>query len=176
MQKPDRLGAGVRFGVRGATRGFTLIELMVVVAILVLIAALAVPSLLRSRLASHEAAAIASMRTITTAEFGFQAAGLLDIAGDGVGDYGSLVQLANPQGDGSPGFIDAALGNGFRNGYLFGVVVIPSGPGQLPRFESRADPVDPGRSGIRRLYSDQSGVIRFTNDNTAPGPESVPLQ
>jgi len=156
--------------------GFTLIELMIVVAILALLAALAVPVMMRSRMAANEAAAISSMRTITTGEFGFQAAGYIDAVGDGVGDFGTLEQLVDPQGNGLPGFIDDNLGEGFRNGYAFEVAVTLGDINTAPAFVCLASPIDTGVTGIRRFFSNESGVIRFTNDGTQPNANSVPLQ
>ncbi len=72
-------------------RGFTLIELMIVVAVIAIIAAIAIPNLLRSRMSANEASAAGSMRTLSTAEASFQAAGFVDSDGNGEGDYGTLV-------------------------------------------------------------------------------------
>ena len=71
--------------------GFTLIELMIVVAIIAIIAAIAIPNLLRSRMSANEAGAAGAMRTISTGEVAFQTAAFVDTDTDGVGDYGTLV-------------------------------------------------------------------------------------
>ncbi|GEM_PF-2172656 len=72
------------------TKGFTLIELMIVVAIIAIIAAIAIPNLLRSRMSANEANAAGAMRIISTGEVGFQTAGFVDADADGVGDYGAV--------------------------------------------------------------------------------------
>ena len=80
--------------------GFTLIELMIVVAIIAIIAAIAIPNLLRSRMSANEAGAAGAMRTVSTGEVGFQTAAFVDADTDGVGDYGTLAQLSDPDGAG----------------------------------------------------------------------------
>ena len=74
--------------------GFTLIELMIVVAIIAIIAALAIPKLISARLAANEAAAIATLRTISTAQATFRSTSAVDTDGDGAGEHGYLAELA----------------------------------------------------------------------------------
>ena len=74
--------------------GFTLIELMIVVAIIAIIAAVAIPKLISARLAANEAAAIATLRTISTAEAQFRSTSCVDTDGDGAGEHGYLAELA----------------------------------------------------------------------------------
>ena len=155
--------------------GFTLIELMIVVAILAILLAIAVPNLLRSRMTANEGATIGSMRTITGGEAMFQAAGVLDHAGNGAGDYGTLEQLANPPED-MPPFIDTVLGEGARHGYVFQVEVTVGDENGPPGYECFAVPITPGRSGYRQFFADESGVIRFTADGTAVSVDSMPLE
>ncbi len=74
--------------------GFTLIELMIVVAIIAIIAAMAIPKLLSARLAANEAAAIATLRTISTAQAAFRSTSAIDTDGDGAGEHAYLAELA----------------------------------------------------------------------------------
>jgi len=74
--------------------GFTLVELMIVVAIIAIIASIAAPKLVGARLAANEAAAIATLRTISTAQAQVQAAVAIDTDQDGAGEYGYLAELA----------------------------------------------------------------------------------
>jgi prepilin-type N-terminal cleavage/methylation domain-containing protein len=158
-------------------KGFTLIELMIVVAVIAIIAAIAIPNLLRSRMSANEAAAIGALRTISNGEVQFQSAGFSDSDGDDVGDYaplgppGVVGTLANPSAGSEP-FVDNVLGSGFKSGYQF--VVTPGNAGNGDEvYTATADPATPGRTGVRRFFMDQSGVIRFTSDGTAPNANST---
>ena len=161
-------------------KGFTLIELMIVVAVIAIIAAIAIPNLLRSRMSANEAAAIGALRTISNAEVQFQSAGIVDADGDNVGDFaplgpaGVVGTLANPVAGAEP-FVDNVLGSGTKSGYLF--VCTPGNAGNGDEvYTATADPVTPGRTGVRRFFMDNSGVIRFTSDGTAPNVNSMPIQ
>ncbi len=79
-------------------RGFTLIELMIVVVIIAILAVIAVPNLLSARINANESAAIAVMRTVTTAEAQFQRAGYADEDHDGLGEFGMLAELGGAVG------------------------------------------------------------------------------
>jgi len=156
--------------------GFTLIELMIVVAIIAIIAAIAIPNLLRSRMSANEAGAAGAMRTISTGEVAFQTAGFVDSDGDGVGDYGSLAQLADPDGAGAtPPFIDSVLGGGAKHGYNFTVAVTLGSATTQPAYTCTAVPAAAGRTGYRQYFVDESGVIRYTADGSAVGATSPPL-
>ena len=157
-------------------RGFTLIELMIVVAIIAIIAAIAIPNLLRSRMSANEAGAAGAMRTISTGEVGFQTAGFIDNDGDGVGDYGTLVQLADPDGGGAtPPYIDQVLGGGNKHGYTFTPNVVFGSTAAPPSYTVTAVPQVAGRTGFRQFFVDESGVIRFTADGSAVSVASAPL-
>jgi len=157
-------------------QGFTLIELMIVVAIIAIIAAIAIPNLLRSRMSANEAAAAGAMRTISTSEVGYQTAAFTDTDGDGLGDYGTLAQLADPDGGGAtPPYIDQVLGGGAKEGYTFTVAITMGTAAVAPAYTCTAVPQVPGRSGYRQYFVDESGVIRFTADGTAVDSTSNPL-
>ena len=152
-------------------KGFSLIELLIVVAIILIIAAIAIPNLMRSRMLAHEASAVNSMRTINTAQVTYSST-------YGQGYAAALVNLSTPlAGCGVPSaalacLLDSNLGSGTKSGYTFtsvgsngaGTTVSP-----FVEFNSTANPVVPGSSGQRSLCSDASGVIR--GDPTgAPAP------
>lgn len=156
--------------------GFTLIELMIVIAIIAIIAAIAIPNLLRSRMSANEASASGAVRTISTAEVAFQTAAFVDGNGDGMGDYGTLAQLGNPDGSGTtPAFVDAVLINGLKQGYVYTLSVTMGNATTMPSYTCTATPAALGRTGYRQYFVDETGVIRFTSDGSAPTATSPPL-
>jgi len=74
--------------------GFTLIELMIVVAIIAIIASVAIPRLMAARLSANESAAISTLRSLTSAQAQLQSSGAVDTDGDGSGEYGFFGELA----------------------------------------------------------------------------------
>ncbi len=129
--------------------GFSLIELLIVVAIIGIVASIAVPSLLSSRRAANEGSAQSSLRTIQSCQLTYQST-------TGKGDYATLAQL---RGD----FLtDAVLGNGSKSGYAFAAT--PSAPGDRPAlFYATATPIITsgiGQTGTRRFGITEDGVMR----------------
>jgi len=133
---------------RNQAKGFSLIELLIVVAIIGIVASIAVPSLLASRRSANEASAQSSLRTIQSCELTYQAT-------TGRGDYATLAQL---RGD----FLtDQVLGSGAKSGYAF--VVTPSAAGSRPAtFHATGTPqitVGIGQTGTRRFGITEDGVL-----------------
>ena len=95
--------------------GFTLIELMIVIAIIAIIAAIAIPRLMSARLAANESAAISTLRSISSAQAQIQSSGAIDTDSDGAGEYAYFAELAGQQplrvNTGTPAAPVAGAGN-----------------------------------------------------------------
>jgi len=151
-------------------KGFSLIELLIVVAIILIIAAIAIPNLLRSRMAANEASAVGSIRTVSTASVTYST------TYPSTGYPTSLTQLAPAASatSSSADLIDSVLSGGTKSGYTF---KMSNGSGaSVPQtsYTVAAVPVS-SSSGTRGFYSDQSGVIRGDASGTATST-SAPLQ
>ena len=135
---------------RSKQKGFSLIELLIVVAIILIIAAIAIPNLLRSKMAANEASAVGSLRTLNTAcvtystTYGSYPAGLTNL--------GPATSATSTSAD----LIDSVLSSGTKSGYTF---TYAAGSNNLS-YTINADPVTRGTTGQRSFFTDQSGVIR----------------
>jgi type IV pilus assembly protein PilA len=164
-------------------KGFSLIELLIVVAIILIIAAIAIPNLLRAKMAANEASAVGSVRTINTGSITYSStygAGYPPALANLGGAAGSAVTCAGAQ------VLDNALATATtaaaaKSGYYFtytasGTAVTVGSCTGHPGYTLIATPSVAGQTGQRLFYSDQSGVIRFTTDGTTPSVSSPPLQ
>ncbi len=150
-------------------KGFSLIELLIVVAIILIIAAIAIPNLLRSRIAANEASAVGSIRTINTSEVTYAS------TYPNVG-FNTLDTLGGAGGTSTgAGLIDAVLASGTKSGYVFSVATSGAATnGPSTTYTVIGDPQN-SQTGQRHFFSDQSGVIRF-NTSTAAAATDSPLQ
>jgi prepilin-type N-terminal cleavage/methylation domain-containing protein len=143
-------------------RGFTLIELMIVIAIIAIIASIAIPNLLRARKSANEASAISSLRTLVSSQAMF-----LSEDADGNGEYDFAPSLAALL---AVGLIDDVLASGVKSGYRFAMVPDTSPP--TLTWSATAEPVEPRVTGTRSFFVDESGVIRVSA--TGPASSSSP--
>ncbi len=136
-----------------AEKGFTLVEMMIVVSIILLLVAIAVPSFLRVKLNANETAAIASLHTIGVACENYR----LDQASS---TYpASLSTLSST----TPPYIDETLGSGTKRGYAFNYTLVSSS-----QFTCIASPQTAGVTGSRTFFLNETGVIRLNGATGTP--------
>lgn len=152
-------------------KGFSLIELLVVVAVILIIAAIAVPNYMKSKMRANESSAVQSLRNIATAEVVYSSTYGIDFSTD-------LVQLSgngiNPDPN-NAGLIDENLAGGQKSGYIFQFTQLTTdSQGHTATYSVTADPEVSGTTGQRHFYVDQSCVIRVNLSATA-GPSDPPI-
>jgi prepilin-type N-terminal cleavage/methylation domain-containing protein len=152
-------------------KGFSLIELLIVVAIILIIAAIAIPNLLRSRMAANEASAVGSLRTINTAEVTYATSYPTEGFAAALTNLGGAAPCG-PATIATACLIDEVLSaTGTKSGYTF----TAPGVAPIPRvtYTATADPTAVGSSGQRSFFTDQSGVIRYDTTG-APATAASP--
>jgi prepilin-type N-terminal cleavage/methylation domain-containing protein len=141
-------------------RGFSLIELLIVIAIILIIAAIAIPKINNQRMLAQEMAAIQQIKSIHTAETQYYSQ---------FGRYATTLTELGPPASGSPGpaasdLLPKNLAEGTNTGYKFVVQAIPTG------YSVTAVPVQFGSSGRRTFFSDQTLVV---HENWGQEPATV---
>lgn len=139
--------------------GFSLIELLIVVAIILIIAAIAIPNLLRARIASNESSAAASVRSIATAEIAYNA------AYPTLGYAAALTNLGGPAAGCAPSsvtacIIDNVLSNGTKSGYTFLAAGFAASGTTNDSFVGSSAPISFNQTGVRNFCIITDGVLR----------------
>jgi type IV pilus assembly protein PilA len=154
-------------------KGFSLIELLIVVAIILIIAAIAIPNLLRARIAANESSAVASIRTLNTAQISYNSAyptvGFASTLGALSG-----TSCAPPTSTGAC-LIDTQLSSGTKSGYTFAMTGVSGTPASA--YQASASPLTANTTGVRSFCSVADAVVRYsTAALTACAGTENPLQ
>jgi prepilin-type N-terminal cleavage/methylation domain-containing protein len=147
---------------RRKQQGFSLIELLIVVAIILIIAAIAIPNLLHSKMSANEASAVGSLSTLNTTCITYSTI------------YGGYPHTLANLGPGTPAtsvaadLIDSVLATGTKSGYVFAYSPgATDANGNVLTYGITAEPVSVGATGTRFFFTDQSGVIRANTTGIA---------
>lgn len=153
---------------RDKQKGFSLIELLIVVAIIMVIAAIAIPALLRSKITANQSSAVGSLRSLNTSCTSYSTS---------YGQYPAALGNLGPVGSGgtatstSADLIDIVLASGVKSGYTF--IYTPGTADQS--YTLTATPIALGSSGQNMYFTDQSGVIRVDTSGTGASAASTPI-
>ena len=145
-------------------KGFSLIELLIVVAIILIIAAIAIPNLLRAKIAANESSAAASVRTLTTAQIEYST------SYPNIGYAANMAALGPGAGttcaSGGPTsaaacIVDAVLASGAKSGYTINTTGLTAINGANTQFVTTAFPQTAGSTGVKGFCAVEDGVVRW---------------
>src|SRR6202049_3031451 len=149
-------------------KGFSLIELLIVVAIILIIAAIPTPNLCRAKIAANQSSAVGSLRTLNTAGIAFSTR---------YAQYPTALSNLSPIGhrgtasSSSADLIDSVLAGATKSGYVF--TFTPGASNQS--YSVTATPITAATTGQNMYYTDQSGVIRVDTSGAGAGASSTPI-
>src|SRR5579864_488896 len=154
--------------VRKTQKGFSLIELLIVVAIILIIAAIAIPNLLRAKIAANQASAVGSLRTLNTACIAYSTSyGSFPASLSNLGPISSGGTASSTSAD----LIDSVLAAGSKSGYVFAYGAGASNQS----YTITATPITAATTGQNMYFTDQSGVIRVNTSGSGANASSTPI-
>jgi type IV pilus assembly protein PilA len=146
-------------------KGFSLIELLIVVTIILIISAIAIPNLMRSKMSANETAAVGALKALTESAVMYS---------NSYGGFPHSISNLGPSGSGpasssaAADLIDSTLATGVKSGYKFSFTILATDPaGNVVSYAITAVPVTAGSTGQKSFYTDQSGTIRVSSSGTA---------
>lgn len=145
---------------RAPSRGFTLVELLIVIVVIAILASLSLPNMIQSRMAANETSAIGSLRVIAKSMEIYHVKGMGG-ATSYPANYRDLGTMTAPE-------LDSLLTTGEKSGYVF------SGGGNAANYAITAVPIRYGTSGRRSFFIDATGVLRFSENNGAAATATDP--